>query len=82
MFVPLGALCLIMALFVVDAGLPDDKPKEELRDGEVHDDERRDGEEASPSLSSAEVSEDTPVSEKVASKRLDARAQSDVEKFA
>ena len=30
MFVPIGALCFLMALFVVDAGLPDDAPKEEV----------------------------------------------------
>lgn len=28
MFVPLGALSLILSLFVLDVGLPDDKPKE------------------------------------------------------
>ena len=72
MFVPLGALCFVMALFVVDAGLPDDKPKEEARDGEVHDDEGRDGEEGRPSVSPAEVSEETPASEKAAAaKALD-----------
>jgi hypothetical protein len=29
MFVPLGAICFLMALFVEDVGLPDDVPKEE-----------------------------------------------------
>lgn len=82
MFVPLGALCFVMALFVVDAGLPDDKPKEEVQDDEVHNDERRDGEEGSPTFSSAEVSEDTPTSEKAARKALNARTEINVEKLA
>jgi len=82
MFVPLGALCFVMALFVVDAGLPDDKPKEEVRDGEVHDDERRDGEEGSPSVSSAEVSEDGAASEKTVVKGLDTRVEINLEKLA
>lgn len=29
MFVPLGGICFLMALFVEDVGLPDDLPKEE-----------------------------------------------------
>lgn len=82
MFVPLGALCFVMALFVVDAGLPDDKPNGNVRDGEAHDDERRYEEEGSPSLSSAEVPEDTSVSKKAARKALDVRALRDIEKFA
>lgn len=81
MFVPMGALCLVMALFVVDVGLPEEKPKEKVRDSEAHDDERRDEEERNSSPSSAEVPEDTPVSEKATAKAIDARAQRDVEKF-
>ena len=29
MFVPLGGICFLMALFVEDVGLPDDMPKKE-----------------------------------------------------
>jgi hypothetical protein len=29
MFVPLGFLCFLLSLFVVDAGLPDDGPKQD-----------------------------------------------------
>jgi hypothetical protein len=57
MNVPLGALCFIMALFVVDAGLPDDKPKEEVREGEVHEDGHQDDADGSSSSVSPEVPE-------------------------
>ena len=79
MNVPLGALCLIMALFVVDAGLPDDKPNEGVRDGEHNEDGDQSDEEGS---ASPEVPESIPVSEKGASKEVDGRAEKDIEKFA
>ena len=79
MNVPLGALCLIMALFVVDAGLPDDKPKEEMRDREHDEDGDLSDEEGS---ASREVPESIPVSEKGASKEVDGGAEKDVEKLA
>ena len=82
MFVPLGALCLIMALFVVDAGLPDDKPKEEVRDGENNEDGHHDDEEGNSSTVLPEVPESIPVSEKGASKELDGRAENEVQRFA
>jgi hypothetical protein len=82
MFVPLGALCLIMALFVVDAGLPDDKPKEEVREGENNEDGHHDDEEGNSSTVLPEVPESIPVSEKGASKELDGRAEKEVQRFA
>jgi hypothetical protein len=35
MFVPLGALSLLLSLFVLDVGLPDDTPKDQDQDCEI-----------------------------------------------
>jgi hypothetical protein len=42
MFVPLGALSLLLSLFVLDVGLPDDKPQEESGSNETQEDEEGD----------------------------------------
>jgi hypothetical protein len=42
MFVPLGALSLLLSLFVLDVGLPDDKPQEESGSNETEEDEAGD----------------------------------------
>jgi hypothetical protein len=38
MFVPLGALYLLLSLFALDVGLPDDKPQEDSRNSETQED--------------------------------------------
>lgn len=80
MNVPLGALCLIMALFVIDAGLPDDKQKEEVRrDSEIIEDGHQSDEEG---RLSAEVPGSIPVTEKGAGRDMESRIEKGVEKFA
>jgi hypothetical protein len=68
MFVPLGALSLLLSLFVLDVGLPDDKPQEESRNSETEEDEARD---VDPSAAIEDVPQTLPAGEKIVSTGLD-----------
>jgi hypothetical protein len=66
MFVPLGGLSLLLSFFVLDVGLPDDKPKDQ---GELED---RETNEAAGDIGDMEhIPEAAPVDEKVASTGLE-----------
>jgi hypothetical protein len=61
MFVPLGGLSFLMALFVKDVGLPDDKPKEV---GAASPISTTSEENPSSSRSNSEVPHEIPIGEK------------------
>jgi hypothetical protein len=65
MFVPLGGICFLMALFVKDVGLPDDKPKEEGNASPVSiGDPTSDEEDLSCFRSDSDIPPEIPVGEK------------------
>lgn len=64
MFVPLGGLSLLLSFFVLDVGLPDDKPKDQGEDRETN--------EAAGDIGDMEhIPEAASVDEKVASTGLE-----------
>jgi len=64
MFVPLGGICFLMALFVKDVGLPDDKPKEEEDASPVSMGDATSEDDPSPSRSDSETPHQLPISKK------------------
>ena len=65
MFVPLGGICFLMALFVKDVGLPDDKPEEEGNASPVSvGDATSEEEDPSNFRSKSDIPSEIPVGEK------------------